>query len=98
MADQVQVVIGADTSGIRRGATEAQGHIDGLLAHLKEFKQETVATGRQAKFFAAELAEIIPGADGAKSAIRDLIAVGLAGGGIGALVEGTKFLIGAFHE
>jgi hypothetical protein len=98
MADNaIEAKIGANIEGFRRGTSEAKGHVDDLISHLRDFKKEAVSTGRQAKFFAAELAEIIPGADGAKNALRSLLTVGLAGGGIHSLVAGVKFLIEAFH-
>lgn len=100
MADQntVQVVIGANTEGIRRGSQEAQGAVDDILAKLKEFKGEAVQTGREARFFANELASIIPGAGGAAGALKELLAVGLSGSAIGAASEAVKLLVGVFHE
>jgi BarA-like signal transduction histidine kinase len=99
MADNaVQVMIGADVSNLRKGAREATDHVDGLISNLKEFKSEAVSTGRSARFFANELSEIIPGAEGAKNAMRDLIAAGLAGGGVGAMIEGVKFFVGALKD
>jgi len=50
-SNEIQAKIGADVSGFRRGATEARGHVDDLIGHLRDFKKEAVSTGRQAKFF-----------------------------------------------
>lgn len=96
--NKIELVISADASGFRRGAQEARDHVSSLLGDLKSFKSEAVSTGREARFFANELGSIIPGADGAKDAVRDLIAVGLAGGGIGAMVESVKLLATVFKE
>ncbi len=100
MADSnvIEVKLRADASAFGSGAREAGAHVDSLLAHLKDFKSEAVSTGRQARFFAGELAEIIPGADGAKEALRNLITIGLGAGGIESLIGGAKLLVGAFHE
>jgi hypothetical protein len=97
-ANVVEVKINADASGFRSGSNEAKAHVDGLLSHIKEFKSEAVSSGRQARFFANELAEIVPGADGAKEAIRNLIAVGLGAGGIESMIAAAKLLVGVFHE
>lgn len=98
MSDPVTVVIGADTTGFRKGAQEAKDHVSSLIGSLKEFKSEAVSTGRSARFFATELAEVIPGAEGAKNAMRDLIKVGLSGFGMIGAIEGVIFVLKQLKE
>jgi len=94
----VEVRFGANAEGLRRGAGEAKQHVDSLLGKLREFKSEQVGQLRTAKFFANELTEIGGGADIAKGALRDLIAVGLSGGGIAMAFEGSLFVLKRLHE
>src|SRR5258706_9249346 len=94
----VEVRFGANAEGLRRGAGEAKQHVDSLLGKLREFKSEQVGQLRTAKFFANELTEIGGGADIAKGALRDLIAVGLSGGGIAMAFEGALFVLKRLHE
>jgi hypothetical protein len=99
MSDQAVVVkIGANIEQLRSGAREASGHIESLTSKLKEFKSEQVGQFRTARFFAAELQEIGLGADVAKGALRDLIAVGLSGGGIVMAFEGALFVLKRLHD
>jgi hypothetical protein len=94
----ISVKIGADASGLRAGAAEAKGHVDSLLSTLKEFKAEQVSQSRTSRFFAAQLAEIVPGAEDAKKSMQGLIGVLLSGGGAAAAFEGIIFAIKEIHS
>ena len=99
MADNaINVTIGADASPFRRGAQEARDHVDGLVSNLRDFKSEQVSTGRASRFFASEIASIVPGADSAKLSIQELITVGLSGGGMLAAFEGVLFVLKQLKE
>lgn len=91
--DSVSIKFGADASGFRAGANEAKEHVDSLIDSLKDFKREQVQQARTARFFASEIAEIIPAADGAKGSIQGLINVALAGGGMAMAFEGALFIL-----
>lgn len=67
-------------------ASAAKEHL-GLVATLKEFKSEQTQNARVARFYASQLAEIIPGAQGARTALQALIGLGLEGFGIGLAIE-----------
>lgn len=97
-ANKIEVIIGANASGFRAGAKEAAEHTEGLIASMKDFKREAVQTGRQSKFFANELAEIIPGASGAKDALRGLIALGLSGNAFEGLIVGISLVTKQFEH
>ena len=59
----------------------------GLTDTLREFKSEATQNSRVAKFFANDLAAIIPGADGAGKSMRALFAIGLGGASPFAAIE-----------
>jgi len=81
------------------GASRDTGkHVDGLTGFLKDFKSEQVQNARTANFFASQLVEIIPGADGAKNALRGLIGIGLEGFGIGMAIEAGIFALASLKN
>jgi hypothetical protein len=59
----------------------------GLTAVLREFKGEATQAGRVAGFYARDLAEIIPGANGASGAIKQVFGALLSGSAAGAAIE-----------
>ena len=80
---EISVKIGADSSDFEAGAESAGEASDGLAGKLRDLKSEGTSAGRTARFFAADLAEIIPGADGAAGSLQKLIQIGLEGFSIG---------------
>lgn len=65
----------------------AKEHSEGFTDVLREFKSEATQNSRVAKFFANDLAAIIPGADGAAQSMRSLIAIGMGGASPFAAIE-----------
>lgn len=68
-----------------------------LERQLKSFAQEQRQQGRMAKFYANELLEMVPAAEGVKKSLQGLMGLGiegLAGGmGFGLALEGAKLLV-----
>lgn len=111
MASQdVTLSIGVDSSAVKPGLDQVKGDFQAwagstnavasatqkLEQQLKGFAQEQRVQGRMARFYANELTEMIPAADGAKRAIQGLMGLGiegLAGGiGFGFALESVKLL------
>jgi hypothetical protein len=83
-----------ETERAAKGADKAQ---QGLLGTLRDVQREQRTQGRMAKFWASEITEIIPAAEGAKGALQGLIGFGveglMGGVGIGLAIEGVKLLV-----
>src|SRR6266851_5811069 len=92
----VEVRFGADISGLRSGAREAAGHVDSLRSVMLGMKAEATQTGRAARFFANDIASMIPASLDAKGAIQDLFAIMLSGGAIGVAIGSVKLLVEGF--
>lgn len=98
--------IAASNQPVQAAAARTGEAHTGLLGVMKEFRKEQVQQGRMARFYAAELASVIPAGDGAKGTIQGLLGVlieGAAGGMSFALAfEAVKFgieLVGrAYNE
>lgn len=99
---EIKVKISSDASEFSAGTEEAAESTESLTGSLRELKTEGTGAGRTARYFAAELAEIIPGAEGAKSALAGLIKIGLEGftlgGAITAAAVASHYLQEAFAE
>jgi hypothetical protein len=91
--------IGAGGAPAAAGAKSVEKAHDSLLGKFREFRQEQVQQGRMAKFYARELVEMVPAAEGAKSAIQGVLGVmveGAAGGlSFGLAFEAAKLAVGA---
>ena len=116
MPGDVQVVLGVDTSPVKPALDSVKGDFQGwvgstnsvaaatqkLESQLKSFASEQRMQGRMARFYANEILEIIPAAEGAKGALQGLIGVGvegLAGGfGFGLALEGLKAGVAIFRD
>lgn len=110
----IQLTVGADglVSGLKLAGTQVDGaaqkmrtsfhgaaeSTEGLTAALKEFKSESVQSGRLAGYYAKELTEIIPASDGAAGALKGLISAGLSGGFMAAGFELTITAAKALKE
>lgn len=116
MAGDVTVTIGVDAAGVKPGLDQVAGAFQGwagnanavasatqkLEQQLKGFASEQRTQGRMARFYAGELASIIPAASGARTAIEGLAGVaieGIAGGlSFGLAFESLKFVVGAVSQ
>lgn len=89
-----------DFSQQGQSVKEAANEHDSLLAKFKEFRGEQVQQGRMARFYAGELASIIPAGDGVKQTMQGLLGViieGAAGGAsFGLAFEAAKFALEVF--
>src|SRR6266446_5034256 len=92
----VEVKFGGNVEGIRSGAREAAGHIDSLRGTMLEMKAEATQTGRAARFFANDIAAMIPVSTEAKGALQELFAIMLSGGAIGVAIGAVKLLVEGF--
>jgi hypothetical protein len=70
------------TQSIKFGMGKGKDAVEGITNSLQKFKTEQTQQARTARYFAQELADIIPGADGAKTALQSLISIGLGVGGV----------------
>lgn len=98
MSDEIRVQITADSSGFSGGAADAESKVESLGGKLRDLKSEATSSGRTAKFFAEELTSIIPGAEGAAGSLKQLIAVGLSGGGAFAAFELAVAVLGHVND
>ncbi|MEY2667650.1 MAG: hypothetical protein RJA59_288, partial [Pseudomonadota bacterium] len=110
---EVQPAIDSVVRSVQQGATQVGGAFQGWVGNsnavasateklerqLKGFASEQRTQGRMARFYAGEIASIIPAASGARSAIEGLAGVaieGIAGGlSLGLAFESVKLVIGA---
>ena len=81
-----------------RSASQASQEHEGFNETLRSFKKEAAGSAKVAGFYANKLDEVIPGASGAKSAVKGLIAAMLEGGGIGAGIEVAVVAFGQLRE
>jgi len=82
--DDAAQQMNASFKGLGEGAKHADKAHGSFLDTLKEFKKEQTQQTRYARFYANELASIVPGAGAAKNAVMGLggaMIEGLAGGG-----------------
>lgn len=116
MAGDVQIVLGVDTSQVKPGLDSVAGSFQGwagntnavanatqkLEQQLRGFASEQRTQARMSRFYAGEIASIIPAAGGATAALQGLLGIGiegLAGGlGIGVAFESIKFAVGMASE
>lgn len=83
---------------VRANVEQGSSAISSFTDVLKDFKSEQTSNARTANFFANELAEIIPGAEGAAGALKKLVGIGLEGFGIGAGIELASLALKTFAE
>jgi len=78
------------------GARPAAQEVDNLRDKMLGMKAEATQTGRAARFFANDIAAMVPVAGDAKGAIQDLFAIMLSGGAIGVAIGSVKLLVEGF--
>jgi len=97
-AQAIKLGLGSTGAAAKSAAKEHEG----FIGTMKAFRSEQTQQARTARFYANELASIIPSAEGAKNSLSDLIGVGveaLAGGlSFGLAFEGIKLAVGYFHD
>jgi hypothetical protein len=88
----------ASLAQVGEGAEGAKKKHEGFISTLREFKSEATQNSRVARFFANDLAAIIPGADGAGTALRSLIGIGLGGATVFSAIELGVFALERMKE
>jgi hypothetical protein len=100
--NQAGVQMKMSLAGVGPAARGASTEISGLGGQLRSFANEQRSQGRMARFYAAELASIIPVAGDTANAIRGLANVmveGLAGGvGIGMGLAVAQLIVSTYKE
>lgn len=95
---EINVKIRSDASGFSDGTQEAAEKTESLTGSLRDLKSEGTQAGRTARYFANELAEIIPGAEGAAGALSSLIKIGLEGATIGGFLTAAALAAKYFNS
>lgn len=85
-------------SGFGGAANDATDHAESFSESLRELKSEATQTGRTANYFATQLTEIIPGAEGAGGALKKMFAIGLEGASLGSGLELAVLVLGTLKE
>lgn len=96
-SDPIDIKITGNASGFRSAVDEASKLQDMLRGKLIELKQEHVASGRVARFYATEISSMVPASEAAREAIQSLVKVVLAEGAFGVAIAGVGLLVASFH-
>jgi len=95
-------LIRSSLATLGKESTHAKEKHEGLVSTMREFKKEATQNSRVARFFANDLAAIVPGASGAAGALRSLIGIGLGGASLFSGIELGVFALEhvteRFHE
>lgn len=93
-AQAIKLGLGSTGAAARSAAKEHEG----FTSTLRNFKSEQVQGGRVARYYADQIASIIPEAAGAQSALRGVLEVATGGLGIGAAIGAALVVFGQFSE
>lgn len=93
-AQQMSLGMGQASKGFK----EHGEHVEKNAQFLRDFKKEQMTNGRVARWYANELATIIPGAEGATGALRGLLVMGFEGFGIGLAIHVAMEAMKLFTE